>query len=584
MCVCSYGALSHVRFNGLQLEDPTDDGPARHVHFADLGRVEKEDNGALGMMDNGATCNAGPESSIRNLLTSILLHDQSAKVEINGQKRPRFRFGSGSWGRALYHLKVTSGITGGSFTAYVLPDPEDAKQLWFQPHMLVPMLIGMDFLQGNGLVVDFSDGYAVCTTHLEAKPFHLHCNSWGHYMIDAAEFLCDHKTCDQGCPEINVIGDFKADLLQPNMNTFTLTFEDDMVDDGVMMTNEMMGAHDDDAHSRHAAFNHVWNRRVALLRNQQHSELMWTSLSLSRNSCTTSDSHGDQEGPEGQDRVRQDQCGRADVRPRDPTGSSRSKDNSKLDMSRPPLGLPDASQQVGSLESLPGLQPSPPLHPQEGCSIESVEEPQPGSGPEDDRRAAQGVESGNASNPRAVRALHPEALGGGAHRRVAGASEPYHSSSILSGTHGQEEGREPSEDTRFCWLYRRKATDYSKILSGQLGASVTQRRGVQPDGLSDGAGEGASDATCCPTHERRPKPGVGPRDVGSTLLRIDYDFPEEPTMKMPLQVGQSVMDTIHKIDMELTNNLSELVYGKQPVIWEMFWVTAPLVVRDCCRF
>ena len=55
-------------------------------------------------------------------------------------------------------------------------------------------------------------------------------------------------------------------------------------------------------------------------------------------------------------------------------------------------------------------------------------------------------------------------------------------------------------------------------------------------------------------------------------------------MKMPLQVGQSVMDTIHKIDMELTNNLSELVYGKQPVIWEMFWVTAPLVVRDCCRF
>ena len=71
--------------------------------------------------------------------------------------------------------------------------------------MLVPVLVGMDFLRGNGMIVDFSDGLSVCTAHEGAQPFHLPMNHKEHYMIDIAEFLVDGKENLQGHPEINII-------------------------------------------------------------------------------------------------------------------------------------------------------------------------------------------------------------------------------------------------------------------------------------------------------------------------------------------------------------------------------------------
>ena len=157
------------------------------------------------MMDCGATCSAGPERSIQNLVTAILAKDRSARVTVNGKNRPRFRYGSGKWEKAVFQLQVQSSVTGRVFNAFALPNPEEVNEEWFQDHMLVPVLVGMDFLRGNGMIVDFSDGLSVCSAHAGAQPFHLPMNHKEHYMIDIAEFLVDGKENLQGHPEINII-------------------------------------------------------------------------------------------------------------------------------------------------------------------------------------------------------------------------------------------------------------------------------------------------------------------------------------------------------------------------------------------
>eukprot|EP00435_Cladocopium_sp_Y103_P003699 s2780_g1.t1 len=58
---------------------------------------------AHGMLDCGATCSAGPERSIQNLVNASLAKDHSARVTVNGKNRPRFRYGSGQAnGRKLF--------------------------------------------------------------------------------------------------------------------------------------------------------------------------------------------------------------------------------------------------------------------------------------------------------------------------------------------------------------------------------------------------------------------------------------------------------------------------------------------------
>ena len=113
---------------------------------------------ALGMLDTGATCSAGPESSIKNMVNALLQQDKQAKITVDGKMCPRFRYGSGSWGRALYRLTMESSLTGHRFQAFALPDPAESQEPWFSEGMLVPVLIGMDFIDSHGMIIDFSDG------------------------------------------------------------------------------------------------------------------------------------------------------------------------------------------------------------------------------------------------------------------------------------------------------------------------------------------------------------------------------------------------------------------------------------------
>ena len=52
----------------------------------------------LGLLDCGATASAGPETSIQQLISSVLAQDHGARVTIAKYMRPFFRFGNGCWG------------------------------------------------------------------------------------------------------------------------------------------------------------------------------------------------------------------------------------------------------------------------------------------------------------------------------------------------------------------------------------------------------------------------------------------------------------------------------------------------------
>ena len=60
-----------------------------------------EHSGSKGMRDCGATCSAGPESSIKNLINAVLEQDKSARITVDRKRCPKFRYGSGKWGKAL---------------------------------------------------------------------------------------------------------------------------------------------------------------------------------------------------------------------------------------------------------------------------------------------------------------------------------------------------------------------------------------------------------------------------------------------------------------------------------------------------
>jgi len=97
-------------------------------------------------------------TSIQNLISAVLQQDRAAHITIDGKRRPRFRYGSGKWGKALYRVSITSTLTMNAFHAFALPDPEESREPWLTPNMLVPVLLGMEFIKGNGLVIDFNDG------------------------------------------------------------------------------------------------------------------------------------------------------------------------------------------------------------------------------------------------------------------------------------------------------------------------------------------------------------------------------------------------------------------------------------------
>eukprot|EP00438_Fugacium_kawagutii_P003117 Skav222832 [mRNA] locus=scaffold1338:43482:51341:- [translate_table: standard] len=151
-----------------------------------------------GLLDTGATASAGPDASIRRLVQCLQGVDPKLEVVSDVSRRPMFRFGSGKWGRAVCHVKLTSALSGTPRTLelYVLPNPEEFYEKWFTPDLLVPILIGMNFVDQQGLVVDFSDGLTLSAAVSNAQPFHMRRNEKGHYVLDLVSFLTGTSLSD----------------------------------------------------------------------------------------------------------------------------------------------------------------------------------------------------------------------------------------------------------------------------------------------------------------------------------------------------------------------------------------------------
>ena len=163
---------------------PSTTGPQRSVPLG------------FGMLDCGATASAGPESSAKLLISKLREIDPQIGVHLDDSRRPYFRYGSGQWGRSLYHLTLVSAKDPSrTFEKYTLPDPDGFVYGWSSPSHLVPILVGMDHLQKIGLVLDFSDGFALHGAEPEAEPYCLHKNPKGHFMIDLVYYLCGVIRC-----------------------------------------------------------------------------------------------------------------------------------------------------------------------------------------------------------------------------------------------------------------------------------------------------------------------------------------------------------------------------------------------------
>ena len=116
----------------------------------------------FGMLDCGATASAGPEASVKKLIAKLRESDPQLKVTIDVERRPFFRYGSGRWGQAMYFASISASTNPNkSFEVFALPNPTEYYQKSFKDYMLVPILVGMDFLTKVGLILDFQDGHAV---------------------------------------------------------------------------------------------------------------------------------------------------------------------------------------------------------------------------------------------------------------------------------------------------------------------------------------------------------------------------------------------------------------------------------------
>ena len=144
----------------------------------------------FGMLDCGATASAGPEASAKLLIGRLKEVDPQLQVTLDFERRPFFRYGSGKWGQALYHANVTSSLSEGRyFELYVLENPPEFDETWYSKELLVPILVGMDFLQKTGLILDFSDGHAVFANEKEPRPHTMERNAKGHFMVDIVSYM-----------------------------------------------------------------------------------------------------------------------------------------------------------------------------------------------------------------------------------------------------------------------------------------------------------------------------------------------------------------------------------------------------------
>ena len=299
-------SMDYVGLHGLEIDEEAN--MDMQISVVDHGKSLKElaattkksmrqptPSGGMGMLDSGAICSAGPEASIKRLVAAVLDRDHQAAIVVDAQKRPRFRYGSGKWGKALYQVRISSSLSSCSFYADALPDPEESKEPWFEvTTMLVPVLVGMDFFTSNGMIIDFNDGYAVCASQEQARPFVLPKNEKGHLMVDLVDFITQGDLCDHGHPQIQVLVGEDVDL---GLQSFWLH---EFGESGFLHNCTVLFAHEveEDVKPRKSKpsslFNEVWTRRQQL--TQQHGLMGNLSSKLSFTTPSSSSSkHVDRE-------------------------------------------------------------------------------------------------------------------------------------------------------------------------------------------------------------------------------------------------------------------------------------------------
>ena len=161
----------------------------------------------FGMLDCGATASAGPEASVKKLIAKLRESDPQLKVTIDVERRPFFRYGSGRWGQAMYFASISDPTNPTkSFEVFALPNPTEYYQKSFKDYMLVPILVGMDFLTKVGLILDFQDGHAVFGMDPSAEPFIMSKNTKGHFMVDIGQYLFGQPSIGSQAPETFTAG------------------------------------------------------------------------------------------------------------------------------------------------------------------------------------------------------------------------------------------------------------------------------------------------------------------------------------------------------------------------------------------
>ena len=196
--VNAYAAES---FYGLEMQ------PSLDLHATSTASLKP----GCSLIDCGATASAGPEESVKGLISSILAVDKGASVSIAKYMRPFFRFGNGKWGQANYKVSITSKVSGSprSFHMYCLPNPEDVNHPGFNKSSLVPVLLGMDHLSGrdapeSAMTVDFATGLALDSNNPKPDIYQLQSNSKGHYVRDIVYYLTQGFSNPNGTPSISV--------------------------------------------------------------------------------------------------------------------------------------------------------------------------------------------------------------------------------------------------------------------------------------------------------------------------------------------------------------------------------------------
>ena len=500
-----------------------------------------------GMIDSGATCSAGPESSVQRLVAKILEADASASIHVETRDRPRFRFGSGKWVQACYKTKISSTITGRlrTFTCYALPDPDDRHESWFTVDMLVPVLVGMDWLRGVGAIIDFSDGHC-CLPHLDGLILRLPENNKGHFMLDVLDYLTEGKVNRKGNAAVHVCLDDGSEKTSQTADGQTL---------------ELFGVHfADEAHevqltkqqtSPSSHFQSMVQRRLAM---SSAFRLMGNRLPTASSWTTSSSRH-----VEDPDRAALGRDSQDGVRSTGP----QNKENS-VAMSQHPPCRQSSKQSMGKLDQLHSMRTPIGVHPEKGCTgeLHGVGKP---------RECGKGLERTTWTSTSWCR------TNGGTHegddregdrrrtheRHVGGIQDQV---AEEHGDGGEGEGLCEGKEQVQSWS---KFIRSGRRLSRQLENRIAyQGRDRDRHGPSHSRGEGGTDEIgkqpCSDTDDCDQRHGVG------TRLRPESVKMPEKTGKMPLRVGKGVMLMAMTMVNDLHFEMANLVYGKTPVVWEMF--------------